>query len=34
MEKTGEADRIGRENIFDNIAGALNRAKEIASSKK
>ena len=34
MEKTGEADCIGRENIFDNIAGALNRAKEIASSKK
>ena len=28
-EKTGMADKIGRENIFDNIADALARAKEI-----
>ena len=28
-EKTGMADTIGRENIFDNIEAALNRAKEI-----
>ena len=28
-EKTGMADKIGRENIFDNINGALERAKEI-----
>jgi len=30
-EKTGMADKIGRENIFDNINGALERAKEIAN---
>ena len=30
-EKTGMADKIGRENIFDNIAGALNRAAEIVN---
>ena len=29
-EKTGMADKIGRENIFDNINAALARAKEIA----
>lgn len=29
MEKTGTADNLGRENIFDNISGALNRAEEI-----
>lgn len=28
-EKTGMADRLGRENIFDNIAAALERANEI-----
>ena len=28
-EKTGMADKIGRENIFDNINGALERAKEL-----
>lgn len=28
-EKTGMADKIGRENIFDNIEAALNRAKQI-----
>ena len=28
-EKTGMADKIGRENIFDNINGALDRAKEL-----
>lgn len=28
-EKTGMADKLGRENIFDNIDGALNRAKEL-----
>ena len=30
-EKTGMADKIGRENIFDNINGALERAKELTS---
>ena len=30
-EKTGMADKLGRENIFDNIDGALNRAAEIIS---
>ena len=29
LEKTGLADKLGRENIFDNITDALNRAKEI-----
>ena len=29
-EKTGMADKIGRENIFDNIEAALVRAREIA----
>ncbi len=33
-EKTGMADKIGRENIFDNINGALARAKELAETKK
>ena len=28
-EKTGMAEKIGRENIFDNINGALERAKEL-----
>lgn len=32
-EKTGMADKIGRENIFDNIEAALQRAKEVASKK-
>ena len=30
-EKTGMADKLGRENIFDNIDGALKRAAEIIS---
>ena len=30
-EKTGMADKIGRENIFDNIEAALNRAKQIVN---
>ena len=30
-EKTGMADKIGRENIFDNIEAALVRAKEIVA---
>lgn len=30
-EKTGMAEKIGRENIFDNIEASLNRAKEILS---
>ena len=30
-EKTGMADKLGRENIFDNIDGALKRANEIIS---
>ena len=29
FEKTGMADKIGRENIFDNIEEAMNRAREI-----
>jgi len=29
LEKTGMADRLGRENIFDNINGALERANEL-----
>ena len=28
-EKTGMADKLGRENIFDNITAALERAKAI-----
>ena len=28
-EKTGMTEKIGRENIFDNINAALERAKEI-----
>lgn len=34
FEKTGMAEKIGRENIFDNIEGAMNRAKEIIAGKK
>ena len=34
FEKTGMADKIGRENIFDNIESAMNRAKEIIAGKK
>ena len=30
-EKTGMADKIGRENIFDNISAALARANELVS---
>src|SRR5574344_286745 len=30
LEKTGAADRIGRDNIFENIDEALNRASEIS----
>ena len=29
LEKTGMADKLGRENIYDNITAALNRAKEL-----
>lgn len=29
LEKTGMADKIGRENIFDNINSALERAKQL-----
>ena len=29
LEKTGMADKIGRENIFDNINAALARADEL-----
>ena len=29
LEKTGMADKLGRENIFDNITAALNRAREL-----
>ncbi|MBQ0050945.1 MAG: STAS domain-containing protein [Treponema sp.] len=31
FEKTGMADKMGRENIFDNINGALERANQIVS---
>jgi SulP family sulfate permease len=31
-EKTGMADKIGRENIFDNISAALERAKAIVGA--
>ncbi|MCQ2583071.1 MAG: SulP family inorganic anion transporter [Treponema sp.] len=31
LEKTGLADTLGRENIHDNINGALDRAREIVS---
>ena len=29
LEKTGMAEKLGRENIFDNITAALNRAREL-----
>ena len=29
LEKTGMADKLGRENIYDHISGALERAREI-----
>ncbi|MBR1713652.1 MAG: STAS domain-containing protein [Treponema sp.] len=32
IEKTGMADRLGRENIFDNINGALERANELVKN--
>jgi hypothetical protein len=32
LEKTGMADKMGRENIYDNITSALDRAREIISS--
>ena len=31
LEKTGMADKLGHENIFDNITAALNRARELVS---
>lgn len=34
FEKYGMADKIGRENIFDNIEGAMSRAKELVSTDK
>lgn len=34
FEKTGMAEKIGRENIFDNIESAMNRAKEIVAEKR
>ena len=33
LEKTGFAEKIGRENIYENISEALNRAKQITSKK-
>lgn len=33
-EKTGMADKIGRENIFDNIDAALERANEVIKNSK
>ena len=32
LEKTGMADKLGRENIYDNINSALERAREILKS--
>lgn len=32
LEKTGMADTLGRENIHDNIAGALERARELIAN--
>ncbi len=32
LEKTSMADRLGRENIFDNINGALERANELVKN--
>lgn len=32
LEKTGMADKLGRENIFDNINGALERANELVKN--
>ena len=32
-EKTGMADKIGRENIFDNISEAMQRAEELSKAK-
>ncbi len=34
LEKTGMADIIGRDNIFDNITSALNRANELVKTTK
>ena len=34
FEKTGMAEKIGRENIFDDIESAMNRAKEIVAEKQ
>lgn len=34
FEKTGMAEKIGRENIFDDIESAMNRAKEIVAEKR
>ena len=31
VEKMGMADKIGRENIFDNIVPALERARELSA---
>lgn len=33
LEKTGMAEKIGRENIFNNINEALNRAEQVAKQK-
>src|SRR5574344_1935267 len=33
LEKTGFAEKIGRENIYENISEALNRAKQITAKK-
>ena len=33
FEKTGMADKIGRENIFDNINEAMSRAKQLVEQK-
>ena len=33
LEKTGMADKLGRENIYDNINSALNRARELIGTE-
>jgi sulfate permease, SulP family len=34
LEKTGTADVIGRDNVFDSVTGALERAAAVAAEVK
>lgn len=34
LEKTGTADVLGRENVFDTVTGALERAAAVAAAVK